>query len=295
VTDNSYYSDDTIAFISTDLASAYSFTPQSSDTLRIPLSNTLGQQLLNAQASNNMTGNATFQSFFKGLYITTENTSGLSSGDGNILRFDMENDTTSVIVYYHNNSLSSQSFSFSFSSVGRFSHVDHDYSTAITDLSNQLSSSSVQNDVVFLQPMDGTKVKIEFPFLGHLLDSGRAGINKAELIIKADPSVSYQSDIFTKPGNLNLVAINSDGSTFELPDASAGTKYLWGTYDATNNQYTFDIAIYLQQVLYGKLPNKGLYLVSLNDIVSPNRLVLGGGGNGSQYKMKLNITQTKLP
>jgi hypothetical protein len=78
-----------------------------------------------------------------------------------------------------------------------------------------------------------------------------------------------------------------------LPDANEGDSYLGGSYNSTTQEYRFNIARYIQQVLTGEKNNNGLYLLAGNGSINANRVVLGGAGS-STLPMKLNITYTKL-
>lgn len=300
---NPYYSDDSLNYTTDLVASSFvGFVPvpkpmtqgTSFIQLRIPLDTALGGDIL--RHPSNLIDNSSFQNYLKGFYITTKNTTGLGSGEGNILRFKMEDINTKLTLYYHNDVISKDSFNFTFNSVARFSNFTHDYSIANPSLKLQLSNSSpMQNDVGFIQPMAGTMVKINMPYIKGWLNSGPIGINKAELVIKVNTSSAYQLDTsFAVPQQLVVYGINDDGSIYNLPDMNEGATYYGGTYD--NLKYTFNIARYIQQILNGKLSNNGLYLRVLNDVINPNRLVIGsGGGNGNLDQMKLNIVRTKIP
>jgi hypothetical protein len=108
------YSDTTFTVNPANLTAASSgflFTPRPSDSthvmndtlkpqLWVPLDNSFGQLLLNNQTTGNLATNAAFQSFFNGIYITTENTTGLASEEGNIIHFMMGE--SKITLFYHN-------------------------------------------------------------------------------------------------------------------------------------------------------------------------------------------------
>ncbi len=303
-TENTYYSDTTITYSSADLANGFNFVPHPSDSvsvlgvdekpqLRIPLLKSFGQYLLGS--TNDLVDNTTFQTFLKGFYITTENTSGLSSGEGNILYFNMN--ISRMTIYYHN-AIDTLSYDFSLGSVARFQHFNHNYTSGIdADLTSQLSTSPpAQNTVNFIQAMAGVKTKIETPYLMNWIKNGAIAINKAELVVKTDVSSAYQVDTFAVPPSLIVFGINDDKTSYLIADAFEGSAYFGGVYDATAKTYRFNIARYIQQVLDGNRSNNGLYL-SVPHVTagtSANRIVIGGGSSLSPYQMKLNITYTKL-
>ena len=309
-TASTYYSNSTLSKFSTDLTAAdgYVFQPRTGSStsdsvtvlgvklkpqLRVPLDNAFGQLLLNNQGTGNIATNTDFQNFFKGVYITTENTSTLP-GEGNILHFKFGE--SKVTLYYHNSTTDSLKYDFNLGSVARFNHFEHDYVGASSDLTTQFSTpSQTQNNTVYVQSMAGAKTKIEFPHLMNWLKNGMIGVNKAELVISVDTTVStYMIDTFAAPAALILFGINDDGTTYAIPDAFEGATYFGGTLNSGTVQYRFNIARYIQQVLDGDRNNNGLYILASNGAVYGNRAVISGGQSTSARPMKLNITYTKL-
>lgn len=309
-TASTYYSNSTLSKFSTDLTAAdgYVFQPRTGSStsdsvtvlgvklkpqLRVPLDNAFGQLLLNNQGTGNIATNTDFQNFFKGVYITTENTSTLP-GEGNILHFKFGE--SKVTLYYHNSTTDSLKYDFNLGSVARFNHFEHDYAGASSDLTTQFSTpSQTQNNTVYVQSMAGAKTKIEFPHLMNWLKNGMIGVNKAELVISVDTTLStYMIDTFAAPAALILFGINDDGTTYAIPDAFEGATYFGGTLNSGTVQYRFNIARYIQQVLDGDRNNNGLYILASNGAVYGNRAVISGGQSTSARPMKLNITYTKL-
>ncbi len=302
---NSYFSGNTISRSYVDLANNYGFIPQPlkhfiihnqplAPQLRIPIDVNFGQTILNNQGSANLADNTAFQTFMKGFYITTENTASLGAGDGNILHFKLA-DSQSKLTLYYNDSLQ---YDLSLTGTTRFSHFSHDYASGInSSLAAQLSQAPpAQNNILFVQSMSGVKTKIEMPYLLNSANSGASAIDKAELVIKIIPDPVYQLDTFAAPPALVLFGINDDGTNYALPDAGEGPNYFGGAYNASTLEYRFNIARYIQQVVSGKLKNNGLNLLPSSGALYANRAVIGGGGGGNSnaYKMKLNISYTKL-
>ncbi len=301
----SYYSNNTLNIFSSDLANNYVFVPHPTDSihfpnqvlkpqLRIPLDkNNIGQFILDHPSD--LVSNASFQSLIKGLYITTENTTGLGIGEGNILHFKLADAQSLLTLYYHNASNDSLHFDLNLGNVARFSHFSHDYSTIDANLASQLSvTAPQQNDAAFIQSLAGVKTKIEFPYIMNWVKSGATAVNKAELVVKIDMGATYQLDTFAAPAQLVLFGINDDGTDYVLPDYAEGSIYFGGVYNSTSHEYRFNIARYIQQVLTGKKSNTGLHLLASNGALSANRVVIGGGKKSSPYQMKLNIAYTKL-
>lgn len=310
-----YYSNQTIAKYPSDITknNGYIFKPNSNDSItviiadtvklkpqeRIPLDNSWGQTILNNQGTGLIADNTSFQNFMKGLYITTENTFGLHNNEGNIAHFKMGE--SKITLYYHNSNATNNDslfYDMPLGSVARFNHFEHDYSTGSIDtaLSNQINAASVatENPTVFVQGMAGVKTKITFPHLMKWVDKGLIAINKAELVISVDTTVStYMLDTFAAPSAFVLYGINDDGTNYAIPDAFEGSSYYGGTYNSGTVQYRYNIARYVQQVLDGDRKNNGLYILTSNGANLANRAVIAGG-NSATRPMKLNITYTKL-
>jgi hypothetical protein len=306
-----FYSNSTLAKTYLDLANNYAFYPHPKDSvygsttttrekpqLRIPLNTVFAQAILNNQGTSILANNTNFQSFVKGLYVTTENTI-LAGDQGAIMHFKMNDSKSRMVIYYHNDTGTyTKKYEFSLTSSPRFNHFKHDYSSSVNDsLAAQMGATPAQaNTVVFAQAMAGLKTKITFPHLRNINDLGRVAVNKAELVVKVDTTVSPYSDIkkYATPPTLVLFQINDNGTSGVIsPDYFEGTNYFGGSYNASTQTYTFNISRYIQQVLSGQKNNNGIYLLVSNGAVQANRLVLGGG-NSSNFKMKLNITYTKL-
>ena len=255
------------------------------------MSKPFGQMMLNNQGTGQIATNAALQSFFKGIYITTEN-STLASGEGDIVHFKMGE--SKILIYYHNADTTGLHFDLGLGSVARVNHFAHDYSTASTQLQAQLNNTALMDTTMFLQGTAGVRTKITFPHLMSWIDSGAIGVNKAELVIRVNKYSAYEPDTFSYPPNLIIFGINTDGSSFVIPDALEGSNYFGGGYNSTYREYRFNIARYIQQVLNRERVNNGIYLIVSNGAVMANRVVIGGGDAASLTRMKLNITYTKL-
>ncbi|MEO6902408.1 MAG: DUF4270 family protein [Bacteroidia bacterium] len=303
-TGNSYFSQSTIPFQTNDLTGGFLFTANLKDSikikgqklkpqLRVTLNKKFGEDILN---SGKLTNNTDFQSFLKGLYITTENTTGLSSGDGNIPNFSLGE--SQLLIYHHR--LNSKD-SVLYIGIGdlRFSHFNHAFaSTASPDINLQLNSTTqTQNDYTYIQSMAGVKTRIEIPNIMELNIHKPLGINRAELVIKIAQESLKGFVNLPLPGSLSLYGITDDGKSYILPDAYESSAYYAGIYDTAKAEYRFNIVRYTQKVLNGELKNNGLFLVASSAVTNANRLIIGGGGvsagSVNPYQMKFYITYTK--
>jgi hypothetical protein len=298
--DSNYYSNNRLYCSATDLCDV-SFFPKPTDSVviggvnyvphvRLKLNNSLGQKFLDASGTSALYDNTNFLMFFKGLYIVAEP----RYVSGAMLYFNLLSSQSKLTLYSHNDSTSSQTYSFVINeNSGRFNTFEHNgYSGADHGFQQQIAGDTSRGEqTLYLQTMGGIKTYIRFPDIRSLLDSGNVAINKAELIITADPATL---EGFTPPTQLTLVKINSDGSLGFLPDQYYGTDYWGGTYNSTTKEYRFNIAKYIQYALTDETyAANGLYLAISGSAVNGNRLVLNGPAKESG-NLRLEITYTRL-
>lgn len=303
-----YYSHQTKKNDGIDLAGSKTFIPRLKDSitvlgkklapaLRVQLDKNFGQSILDKQGSTELATNDNFIKYIKGLYITTENTTGLTSGEGNILNFNLY--SSRLCIYFHNSADDSLQYDIALAG-SHFMHFSHNYKqSANMDLQKQLYGNSIQNDVVYVQSMSGVKTKIKIPNLVSWGKKDFIAINRAELVIK---SINTKKDTFALNPSLVLLGVNDSGTGwYVLQDQLEGTSYFGGILDTTDYTYHFTITRHLQQVLSDKKANNGLFLSSTTSSTTAYRVALGGGtptlnGGGipNNYQMKLNITYTKL-
>lgn len=265
-----------------------------------------GQSII--QTVSNLSNNTVFQNANKGFYISANNTSS-SPGSGAIRRFDLYDDLSGVRLYYHEgSSVSSKPQSAFFTFRGpdaiNFNHIEHDYSTAVTNLKDQIITHDTTkgSSNVYINSFGGTRVRVYLPFIKQFIDSQNVSISRAELVVKFDDS--NVNTYYPAPENLALLVCGSAGqelATTDQIEASDFIKYN-GSYDVTKKQYTFNIARQMQQMLLNKQPNYGFYIVNATPSQAFairrdnrwNRVVLGGKNN-TMYKPYFKVTYIKYP
>ncbi len=254
--------------------------------LRINLSTTLADSIIALNGQSQLSTNALWIEYFKGLHIVTDPLSAGAKGNLSYLNFV----GSKMILYYHDTTNAVKTYSFSLAST-RMTAFAHDYTG--TDVGLQLADSNAVDSICFIQALAGVKTKISVPFLKHFLDSGSIVINKAELelTVEANTFTDYPT-----PTQLLLLAISSTG-TSEFPlDYFEIQNYYGGTYNSETKKYKFNIARHLQRILDGRADNFGFYLVPSGSSIQGNRVVLGSPLKQiTSDKMKLNLYYTKLP
>jgi hypothetical protein len=277
--------------------------------IRVRMDRSFGQMILDQSGQQALSTNANFVTFIPGFYIHAEN-NNLTPGKGAMLYLPMTDTLTKLTVYYKNLNTPSPgdtTLNFSFEvnvNSARFAHFDHDYTTADNSLQNELvaashaSTTTPPNEpLLFVSSLSGTKVKVDFPNIMNWIKTGPIAVSKAQLVIDVAPSpilTPPTTPTYAPCGQLALVNIDSLGHEIVMIDNLEGVDYFGGTYDSYNNQYTFNIARYFQEVLTGRQKNRGLYLVATSSSIAANRTILGGATNTGGFKMYLRLAYNKL-
>ncbi len=269
-------------------------TGLNSPHIRIRLSQAFGQYLLDNQAQ--MTSNAAFKNFFKGLCLSTESHTGST---GYMILTSLTSALSGISLYYHNSTTPTTKYVFPCNTeCMRFTNYSHDYSASSdVDFVQEViqGDTSIGGRKLFLQATGGVKTKITFP---HLRDSfkeldKRVVINRAELVIT---DISPEEVYLIHPAALTLQGIKENGSITYLPDDDVYTSesYFGGTYDEDKHEYRFRITEYIQNQIHGvgDLTNS-IYLVVNGAAVRANRLIAGGtDASNGESRLRLELSYT---
>lgn len=288
--DSSYYSSKTFTNDPTTIGSLI-YTPRpktkvvvGSDTLsphlRITLSKTLADSIVALNGKTELSSNANWLAYFKGLYLASLPV----NSPGAISYFNFF--SSKLTLYFHDTSLISKNYNFSLAGA-RINNFTHNYMG--TPVGNQLADSSIGDSVNYIQAMAGVKTKISFPFLKHFLDSGSILLNRAELKITTGELILP----YNPPSKIFLVTKNESGEMVFPIDYFESADLYGGNLNTTSDGYTFNIARHLQRYLNGTISNADFYLIISGSGVEANRAIIKSGSN-SNTKMKLSLFYTKL-
>jgi hypothetical protein len=260
--------------------------------LRLRLNPALGQRLIDQSGTGNLTTDA-FLNYFKGFYVTVENT-GFAPGEGGIHYFNLFAANSKLTLYYRNvpadTTLDEVKLSYDFvindNSIF-FTKTNHNYSSASADLTAQFSSNpELGQQNLYVQSAAGVKVKIDFPFL-NTLNSDTIAINKAILVVPYKPN-----NTFAPPQRMFLIVKNADGSSSLIPDQFEGDAHVDGFIRTDSHEYRINVSRWVQQVISGQRENYGIELFGQFAASSANRVELFGPEN-TERKMQLIIDYTK--
>lgn len=255
------------------LLATISLPPIPTDTLRyleINLPITLGEYLLRdtSKLSQDKDGNP-FKSFFKGLYMTMEDTpnpfiTALTFGASEFI----------ISVYYHNTAGTSLYYDFTISSTSvRYNRYFHNYASATSPykVSLQNIANKTKDSLVYLQAFNGVSPLIKFPGIkairNMLWDSVnkivRGSINKARLTFSVYlDETTYTSS--TVPPSIALFYNKSDTARYYVPDYFIGGyethPFFDGNYNSTTKTYSFNLAAFMQEYLKGNITDPVVYM-----------------------------------
>jgi hypothetical protein len=246
--------------------------------LKVKLSNTFAQHLLDADTAN-YTDNDAFQSLFNGLYVSADQ----GPGSGLLLELDLLAENSKLTIYYHNETTDSLSYDFQInSSTDRMTRWAHDYSA--TEIETALDMEYVSQS--YVQGSVGLRTYIELPNLKNLKDSNYV-FHSAELTI---PYISTEADsIFLSPEKLGLAAVNSDGNLEILTEDQniLGSGYFDGNKNESAQTYTFNIARYIHKVVQEGYSNRLALYVPIS-VSQPERVIINNHSVDS-LGLRLNL------
>ncbi len=259
--------------------------------LRIPLSvNDFAWPIINESGNATLSGNdgaGEFTEWFKGLLITTDNTSP-SVNKGSIYYTDLLSSFSKISLYYRDTSgllTEHDTIQFDFnlnSNCARFHSVDIDHNSY--PLGDQLLDSTLGQETFFIQSLGGSKGKIQFPFLDYISDSSYI-INKAELIL---PFQYYFLDNYLPSNVLYLTSEDENGDDSFLPDFFESNH--GGIADFDNHYYKFNITRYVNDIVAGNAANLPLTIISSGSGISANRVILNGNNTSKKDNPRLILT-----
>jgi hypothetical protein len=258
------------------------FTANFLDTIQIGLDSNLvagvfqlkldplfGQEIIDLAGTEVLLNNEEFLKVYKGLYITTD-----GDQDGTILSIDYTSDATTMIMYYHVDTIVKEfEFEISSTSTAHFNEFKHNYVVSgSNELNAILNDTNLANKKYFLQTGGGFSVGIEMPTLHSLIDSlGAIPVNKAELVMPVDPN---SVEDYVPVEQFFILRIADDGRRVAIDDQ--GSFNLGGKFDDEKMEYRFIITEHIQSFISGKINSPNVLIEVKKPGYSPNRSILYG-------------------
>ncbi|GAA0565302.1 DUF4270 family protein [Chitinophaga japonensis] len=269
--------------------------------LRIRLSNTFGNLLLQQTKEGAFANDSSFRAFLKGFAIVPDTT---LTTNRTMVYLDLSDPVTRLRVFYKNAEEDSLSASFPFS-VYASAHANYFVRNHTgSEAAQYINTNNPDGDsLIYLEDAPGLFTKITIP---GLEDFPNSVINKAELVVTEITTGTGSLDaIYSEPNYLFLQQYVNGDTTRPVIDygnpSNPNQPYFGGEKTEVTNfggvkvaQYKFNIARFMQYLLRKQETNTGFKLEALSPRNIDVHRVKAGGGNHSQYNLKLRIIYTKL-
>jgi hypothetical protein len=270
-----YYSSTSVSRESSPIGSVSFSIPLNladSSVLKITLDKNFADYLLGMDSAK-LKSSEEFLKDFKGLCISPDT---MLSDTGAILKLDVISSYSKLRLFYHD---ATKAYTRDFvmnSGTAWFNHFSHTFSPYVMQ---QLTDTSNGKNQVLLQGMYGLKTIVKINNIERLKAKMPIAINKAELSMK----LTNTNGAYGIPQNILLHRIDANSASVV-------------EYNSLQKEFTANIPLYIQNMLEGKVVDKGFKLIinPVESVSSPASVILGGGRNASGYKMKIKIIYTKI-
>jgi hypothetical protein len=251
--------------------------------LRIPLTTSFGNQILQSDTLN-LVNNTAFLELFKGLYVTVSS----NSGNG-LVYLDLKSAISGITLFYRNDTEDSLQLFIPTSGIS-VNHIDNNYTGSPAQ--SALSTTTAQPGVnSFVQGGAGTYARLEIVDLDSFPKN--IAINKAELILTQSTDTSYLAPLL-----LDLFRVSDFDGPVSLEDEGlshyGGVRQVENVNGVSLTRYRFNIKKYFQKLINGTHNNKGFFLKTLTPNTNSERVVIANSLTDPNFKIVLIVTYTKL-
>lgn len=290
-------------------------TSRTANVIRIPLSNSFGQRLVNYDTSDAYKTDSALHTYFRGLAV--KNTS-VSGGNGALAYINLIDQAKTTLLVYYKATIGGVADS---SSVVRFTHVSNGQANIIRrqpsgEFATYLNAGSSPEGKLYIQSAPGSYVGIKVPGLDTFKNTNRI-IHRAELIVNKLPSPF--EDKFPPISHLFLDRKTSSDSAYlfhnDLTFSADGfLNYAsFGGVLRPDNTYRFNLTRYVQGLVTRKDANDSMRLYAplhtflnvpglttpitlsvINRIAEGRVVVAGGNYVDPALRMRLRIIYSKL-
>lgn len=269
--------------------------------LRVPLSSDFGRELFTLDTAI-LESDSAFYKAVRGIKITAS----AGTSPGAMLSFDLNNEAYSLIrLYYHEKADTAeevQTFDLFFAGANKFVRFEHNYNGS--PAGQQIGQ--ISNEFLYLQAMQGLRVKVEFPYVDRLEN---IAVNKAQLVLTTagppnNTSVLTPASqlVFTELRGDSVFLFTSDVSYSLGPAFNQGFSRFGGNPELENvngtlvERYRLTLTQRLQAMVDDTSGDPKMKTVYMN--VSPQtrvaqRAVLYGPGSAT-FPAKLELKYTRV-
>ncbi|MEA2043338.1 MAG: DUF4270 family protein [Bacteroidota bacterium] len=253
--------------------------------IRIKLDDSWADYLTKAEDSTVYEYGEDFRAYFNGVVLTTA-----GGADASIISLNLNSESL-LKVYYHHESDADSAREALFpidSYCARLNMFEHDYSG--TPAQNQLQNPESHGDsLVYIQGMNGLRLKVDIPHLTQLIPEGNIAVHRAEIVLETAPEEQSGESIYPASPHMLISAVGPDGEYLLLQDYLNESGYGNVAYNDIN-QYRFDVAFYIQQILRGTATNNGFYIFTSAGSQKFYRTVIKGPQHSSPLRLILTYS-----
>ena len=247
--------------------------------LRIPLDTNLAKLFI-AEATNGsttFTSNTSFQSYFKGLLVQTNN-GPQSAGQGGVFYFNLNDPGAKLTIYYRQGGVA-KTYDFLMSSTcADFSHVAINRNGSAVE---QVINNPSQGLKEFYAQAFGVRAKVVIPGLNQFTENQL--IHRAEIHLP----IQFQLGSKYKPGS---------SVSFATKKTAAAEGYIntgvLGVYSESKKEFSADLKSYVQAVINEDIENTGLIVSPRFFVNSAERIIFNGPNTINKMRPKIIITYT---
>jgi hypothetical protein len=291
---SSLYTHNSFTTASAPLGSKQTYLrPLEKDTVSIRLADSKGREIwdLFANKANEVSGDAQWLDYFKGLAIKTGTTNAIYGYDAS---------TAVMRIHYHINSLErgTNYFEFPLSNTAyQFNNVQADRTgtpiAALNTINNSIASEQLDN-AAYIQGLTGVVTRLDLPSIKKLQELGRYGkIISATLVVQPIRNTYVRANMPAKITLVEADAKQNRGDTL-VGGTTGGYQYGDFTYDALYNEntsYTYDLTSYCNaELVADNITSRGLLMMPtyFDFLTRFDRLVVGNKVN-AKNKMTFQI------
>ena len=247
--------------------------------LRIYLDTNLARTFITEATSGSSTfsSNDEFLEFFKGIYITTNN-SAQTQGEGAAFYFDINDPSSKATIYFHQDTIATFLELLINSECADFTNVQ--VSNVGSAVDQVLQDSTLGNNTFYAQAFHN-RAALSIPGLLNLPDN--IVIHRADLELP----IQFQTGHKYQPGVNISVATRADSISTDLLNVG-----VLGVYDDLNKRFNINIREYTQAIVNKTLPLTELVVSPLYFINSAERIIFNGKNTINKEKPRLVLTYT---
>ena len=283
--------------------------------LRIKINNSVGHTILDLKQTI-LRDSSLFKNAFPGILIENATNAGKAMAE-----IDISSGFSALAIFYKDKNGDAKDMKL-FTSILNYNTGSNSTRVNGVNLFTNSFASAVQNTVAsglesdsvnYVLGQAGTLLRISLPTLNNV---GRVAVNKATILLS---QIQANTSPLTTPFYLVLLKRNAAGNIDILPTGDGVGILDTTTTDDFGNKvarYSFNVSKYIQAVATGNESNSDLYVATyrftgtdrtvniLNSIVNgsvlnigftPSRIIVAGANySDPRYKLKLNLTYTKI-